>query len=92
MKCDCPGQTWLRQGFKEVGQRLALIAKDYNVSIDDIDSLNNISNPDFIYPGEQLLIPAASVYVAPPPPAPTSVGRSILVSTEGVPLLRHCLR
>ncbi len=64
------------------GQQLALIAKDFNVSIDDIDALNNISNPDFIYPGEQLVIPAAGVYVAPPPPAPTSVGKSILVSTE----------
>ncbi|HVU10364.1 MAG TPA: L,D-transpeptidase family protein [Phototrophicaceae bacterium] len=64
------------------GQQLALIAKDYNVSVDDIVSANNLSDADFIYPGEVLTIPAAGVYEAPPPPAPTSVGKSILVSTE----------
>ena len=64
------------------GQELGLIAKDYNVSIQDIMSLNNISNPDVIYPGQELTIPAAAEYVPPAPPAPTNVGRSIVVSTE----------
>ncbi len=64
------------------GQELGLIAKDFNVSIDDIAALNGITDPDFIYPGEELTIPAAGEYVPPAPPAPTNVGKSIVVSTE----------
>ncbi len=64
------------------GQELGLIAKDFNVSIADIAALNGIDDPDFIYPGETLTIPAAGEYVPTPPPAPTNVGRSIVVSTE----------
>lgn len=64
------------------GQELGLIAKDYNVSIADIMALNDISNPDIIYPGQELLIPAAGEYVPEAPPAPTPYGRSIVVSTE----------
>ena len=66
----------------QAGQELGLIAKDYNVSIADITALNGISDPDLIYPGQELIIPAAGEYVPPAPPAPTSVGRSIVVSTE----------
>ena len=64
------------------GQELGLIAKDYNVSIQDIMALNDISNPDVIYPGQELTIPAAGEYVPEAPAAPTNVGRSIVVSTE----------
>ncbi len=64
------------------GQELGLIAKDYNVSIQDIMALNDISNPDVIYPGQELIIPAAGEYVPEAPPAPTNIGRSIVVSTE----------
>ena len=66
----------------EQGQELGLISKEYNVSIADIMALNEIDNPDLIYPGQELIIPAAGVYVPPAPPAPTNIGRSIVVSTE----------
>ena len=64
------------------GQELGLIAKEYDVAIADIMALNDISNPDIIYPGQELIIPAAGVYLPPAPPAPTNSGRSIVVSTE----------
>lgn len=64
------------------GQELGLIAKDYGVSVQDIMALNDIANPDIIYPGQQLIIPAAGEYVPTPPPAPTNVGKAIVVSTE----------
>lgn len=67
----------------ERGQELGLIAKEYNVSMDDIVKMNNISNPDLLYVGQQLVIPAAGIYeptAADSPPAPTSTGKSILVS------------
>lgn len=66
----------------EQGQELGLISKTYNVSITDIMALNEIANPDLIYPGQELIIPAEGVYVPPAPAAPTNVGRSIVVSTE----------
>jgi lipoprotein-anchoring transpeptidase ErfK/SrfK len=75
---DGPTTTYVVQQ----GQELGLIAKDYNVSVADIVALNDISNPDMIYPGQELIIPAAGEYVPAPPPAPTSSGRSIVVSTE----------
>jgi lipoprotein-anchoring transpeptidase ErfK/SrfK len=64
------------------GQELGLIAKEYDVSITDIMALNNIDNPDIIWVGQELIIPAAGIYVPPAPAAPTNVGRSIVVSTE----------
>ncbi len=64
------------------GQELGLIAKDYNVAIADIMALNDIGNADIIYPGQTLTIPAAGEYVPQAPQAPTSFGRSIVVSTE----------
>lgn len=75
---DGPTTTYVVQQ----GQELGLIAKEYNVSIQDIVDLNGISDPDFIYPGQELKIPAAGAYVPPAPAAPTNSGRSIVVSTE----------
>jgi len=68
----------------EAGQELGLIAKQYNVSIDDIVGMNELADPDLLYVGQELLIPAAGVYTPTEesaPPAPNSSGRSILVST-----------
>jgi lipoprotein-anchoring transpeptidase ErfK/SrfK len=68
----------------ERGQELGLIAREYGVSVEDIVRLNNLSNPDLLYVGQELIIPAAGVYVpsgADVPPAPTATGKSILVST-----------
>jgi lipoprotein-anchoring transpeptidase ErfK/SrfK len=67
----------------EAGQELGLIARQYNVSLDDIVRLNDISNPDLLYVGQELMIPAAGIYEptqADAPPAPTTAGRSIVVS------------
>jgi LysM repeat protein len=66
------------------GQELGLIARQYNVSLSDIVSLNDLDNPDLLYVGQQLRIPAAGVYTptaADAPPAPLASGRAILVST-----------
>lgn len=67
----------------EQGQELALIARQYGVSTQDILDRNDISDPDLIYPGQQLIIPAAGEYIPEnPPAAPTNLGKSIVVSTE----------
>ncbi len=42
------------------GDTLSSIAKSFNVSVDSIVKLNNLSNPDLIYPGQRLLIPSPS--------------------------------
>ena len=79
------------------GQELGLIAKDYNVSIQDIMALNDISNPDVIYPGQELIIPAAGEYVPEaPPPRPASADRlwfrpRTSVSTP-IRMVRWCAR
>ncbi len=67
----------------EAGQELGLIAREYNVALDDIIRMNDISNPDLLYVGQELMIPAPGIYEptqADAPPAPTSTGKSILVS------------
>lgn len=69
----------------EPGEELGLIAKKFNVTIEDIVQANNLENPDLLYVGQVLIIPASGVYEPSPeeaPPAPTSSGRSIVVSTE----------
>lgn len=69
----------------EAGEELALIARQYGVNMDDILALNAISDPDLLYIGQELLIPAAGVYeptAENAPAAPTNSGKSILVSTE----------
>lgn len=67
----------------EAGQELGLIARMYNVSMEDIITLNDISDPNLLYVGQALTIPASGVYeptAADAPPAPNNRGRSILVS------------
>ncbi len=67
----------------ERGQELGLIAKQYNVPISEIASLNSITNPDLLYIGQELLIPVAGEYVpsAAEAPAPsTTVGKALVVS------------
>jgi lipoprotein-anchoring transpeptidase ErfK/SrfK len=69
----------------EAGQELGLIAKMYDVSMQDIINLNNIENPDLLFVGQELIIPASGVYTPSQedaPPAPTPTGKSIVVSTE----------
>ncbi|MBC7809627.1 MAG: L,D-transpeptidase family protein [Burkholderiales bacterium] len=67
----------------ERGQELALIARQYGVTIDDLVTMNGLSNPDVIWIGQELIVPAGGEYVpANIPPAPRSSGRSILVDTS----------
>ncbi|MCC7451146.1 MAG: L,D-transpeptidase family protein [Anaerolineae bacterium] len=69
----------------ERGEELAIIAKKFNVSITDIVKLNNLSNPDQIYPGQVLIIPAPGVWVPTQkdaPPAPLAKGKSIVVALD----------
>ena len=68
----------------EAGQELALIALDYGVTTDEIVALNNISDPDLLYVGQELVIPAAGEYTptaAEAPTPPTTSGKAIVVST-----------
>jgi lipoprotein-anchoring transpeptidase ErfK/SrfK len=67
----------------EPGQELALIARQYGVDMEDIVVLNNITNPDLLFVGQELVIPADGEYQPSPgnaPNAPTSSGRAIVVS------------
>ncbi|MBI5928147.1 MAG: L,D-transpeptidase family protein [Chloroflexi bacterium] len=69
----------------ERGQELGLIAKEYGVSVEDILAVNDLANPDVIYVGQELIIPAGGVYepaAADAPPAPTGVGKEIVVSVD----------
>jgi lipoprotein-anchoring transpeptidase ErfK/SrfK len=69
----------------EQGQELGLISKMYDVSMQDIITLNDISDPDLLYVGQELTIPAAGVYeptAEDAPPAPNNRGRSIVVSVS----------
>lgn len=64
------------------GEELLLIAKKFNVDPEDIIRLNNLTDPDKIYPGQQLVIPAAGIWVPSEkdaPPAPTQQGKAIIV-------------
>lgn len=76
---DGPTSTHIVAG----GEELGLIARRYNVLISDIAAMNDITDPNLIYPGQELTIPAAGVYepaTVDAPPAPQSSGRAILVS------------
>ena len=66
----------------ERGQELALIAREYGVTTADIVALNGLANPDLLFIGQELLIPAAGAYEPPAPAAPTATGRAILVSVS----------
>jgi len=52
------------------GEWLSTIAGRYGVSLWTMASANGISNPNWIYPGQRLVIPGCRPYVPPPPPPP----------------------
>jgi len=69
----------------ERGQELGLIALEYGVSMVDIVQMNDISDPNLLYVGQELIIPAPGLYrptEAEAPAAPTTVGKAIVVSTD----------
>jgi LysM repeat protein len=47
------------------GDTLSSIAQVYMVTLGDVVSLNNIPNPDLIFPGQELLIPGKEAVVTP---------------------------
>ena len=80
-----PGADLNTTHIVESGQELALIAREYGVDMDAIVALNNIENPNLIYVGQSLTIPAPGVFrptSAEAPPAPLVEGKAIVVSTE----------
>ncbi|MEQ8672061.1 MAG: L,D-transpeptidase family protein [Aggregatilineales bacterium] len=67
----------------EAGQELALIAREYGVTIDDLVAMNDISDPNLIFVGQELIVPSAGEFIPENvPPAPTATGRSIVVDTN----------
>lgn len=66
----------------EAGQELALIARMYGVTLDDLVRANNIADVNFIYPGQQLIVPAVGEYIPPNIPAASRAnGKSIVIDT-----------
>lgn len=51
----------------EEGDTLSYLASVYSVSVGDIVSLNNITNPDLIFPGQELIFPGGDGSPAPSP-------------------------
>lgn len=47
------------------GDNLYEISRKYNISVEDLMMINGLNKDDFIYPGEQILIPrsGANVYI-----------------------------
>jgi lipoprotein-anchoring transpeptidase ErfK/SrfK len=69
----------------QTGEELAIIAKKFNVDMNDIIKLNDISDANMIYPGQKLIIPAAGIWQPTEkdaPPAPRSTGKSIVVALD----------
>ncbi len=48
------------------GETLTAIARAYHVTVEAIARANNLLNPDCIYAGQRLVIPAGAPYVPPP--------------------------
>jgi nucleoid-associated protein YgaU len=66
----------------QAGQELGLIAREYGVTVEQIVELNGITDPDLLYVGQELLIPASGPYIPADIPEPsTSQGKAIVVST-----------
>ncbi|MDX2138063.1 MAG: L,D-transpeptidase family protein [Chloroflexota bacterium] len=66
------------------GEELGLIARQYNVAMTDIVQINALSNPDLLFVGQELRIPAPGIYqpnAADAPATPLGEGRAIVVST-----------
>ncbi|MEP7287294.1 MAG: L,D-transpeptidase family protein, partial [Chloroflexota bacterium] len=67
------------------GEELALIAKKFNVDMNEIIRLNNLADANTLYPGQTLIIPAAGIWVPTEkdaPPAPLAIGKAIVVTLK----------
>jgi LysM repeat protein len=78
-----PGLAPERQGttvhIVQWGETLSIIAARYGVTVNAIVSANGISNPNYIYAGQSLVIPGGSG----PSPAPSSGGTTTYVVQRG---------
>jgi LysM repeat protein len=54
------------------GDSLGEIAQRYGTTVAELASLNNISNPNLIYPGQVLYLPGCATEPPPPPPPPAT--------------------
>jgi LysM repeat protein len=68
----CPPGTSMRVIVVQPGDTLWKLSRQFGTTIEEIVKLNNIENPDLIFPGQRLRIPC--VPVAAPAPVPI-VGR-----------------
>jgi LysM repeat protein len=55
------------------GESLSIIAAQYGVTVNAIAEANGISNPNFVYAGQRLVIPAGAVPASPSGPTSTYV-------------------
>jgi LysM repeat protein len=66
------------------GDSLGKVAKRFGVSVDDLMTLNSITNPDHIEVGQQLQIPAPTVVATTLASTTTSVGTTgVTTTTQG---------
>jgi LysM repeat protein len=78
--------------FVQANEGLAVIARNYGVTMASIIRANSISNPDIIYPGQILTIPGPTESVAVDygaPPAPVVAGREIVVDLSDQKILAY---
>lgn len=61
------------------GETLSNIASRYGVTLSAMQTANGLSNPNLIYVGQVLRIPAGGAAVMPPAPAPVTAAKSIVV-------------
>ncbi len=85
------GSTYVVQA----GDALWLIAQRFRVTVNDLGVANGLYNPNWIYPGQALVIPGAAaapepVVAQPAAPAPAPVGRQLAVSGRGQALPLDC--
>jgi lipoprotein-anchoring transpeptidase ErfK/SrfK len=69
----------------QTGDELGLISRRFGVTINDIMEVNDIADPNLLYIGQTLSIPAPGQYTPTQdeaPSAPLQTGKSIVVSTE----------
>ncbi|MFN2202269.1 MAG: LysM peptidoglycan-binding domain-containing protein [Caldilineaceae bacterium] len=66
------------------GDSLVAIATRYNVSVDDIVRANNLANPDFVFSGQQLIIPGSVVTGGASTATPITVAGVEIAAINGV--------
>ena len=67
----------------QAGDSLLGVAARFGVTIDDLVQANNLANPDFVFSGQRLIIPAAGQTAAPnATPQPAAPGEPQIVAVE----------